>query len=83
MTDKKLRCVVTGLGMISAIGSNVDECWASVLESKSGIDHTHTVDTQNCYADYAAEVKDSAFNAIKDEGNPDRSVRLAVKASKV
>ncbi len=81
MTDKKLRCVVTGLGMISAIGSNVDECWASVLESKSGIDHTHTVDTQNCYADYAAEVKDSAFNAVKDEGNPDRSVRLAVKAA--
>ena len=32
------RCVVTGLGMISAIGNNVDECFANALAGKTGID---------------------------------------------
>ena len=52
------RCVITGLGVISAIGHNVSECWENILASRSGIDHTHTLDTENCYADFAAEVKD-------------------------
>ena len=51
------RCVITGLGVISAIGHNVPECWENILASKSGIDHTRTLDTENCYADFAAEVR--------------------------
>lgn len=52
------RCVITGLGVISAIGHNVPECWENILASKSGIDRTTSLDTENCYADFAAEVKD-------------------------
>lgn len=52
------RCVITGLGVISAIGRGVEENRRNILASKSGIDHTHTLDTENCYADFAAEVKD-------------------------
>lgn len=51
------RCVITGLGVISAIGRNVEECWKNIIASESGIDHTRTIDTENCYADFAAEVK--------------------------
>ena len=57
MADRQIRCVITGLGVISAIGGNVEECWDSILASRSGIAHTNTLDTADCYADYAAEVK--------------------------
>lgn len=71
------RCVITGLGVISAIGNDTKECWENILKSKSGIAHTKTVDTENCYADYAAEV--SGFS----EQNPayDRATALCVKAA--
>ena len=42
------RCVVTGLGMISAIGNNVDECFANALAGKTGIDKVASVDTTDC-----------------------------------
>ena len=45
MTLDKNRCVVTGLGMISAIGNNVNECWNNALNSVSGIKNTTSVDT--------------------------------------
>ncbi len=71
------RCVITGLGVISAIGHNVPECWENILASKSGIDHTRTLDTENCYADFAAEVRDFA------ETDPalDRATALCLKAT--
>ncbi len=44
------RCVVTGLGMVNAIGANVEECWKNALEGKTGIDHVKSVDADKCYA---------------------------------
>ena len=75
MKKKPVRCVITGLGVISAIGHNVDECWESILASRTGIDRTRTVDTENCYADYAAEVKDFA----EKENGPDRATALCLQ----
>ena len=57
MTSNENRCVVTGLGVICAVGNNVEETWKSALDSVSGIHKTVSVDTVNCYADLAAEVK--------------------------
>lgn len=77
MADKQTRCVITGLGVISAIGGNVEECWESILASRSGIAHTTTLDTANCYADYAAEVRDL------EENDPalDRAAALCLRAT--
>lgn len=80
--SEKIRCVVTGLGMINSVGNSVDECWDSVLKSQRGIDHTTSVDTKDCYADYAGEVKDKKINSLPHEGNPDRSVLFALKAAR-
>lgn len=80
MTDNKNRCVITGLGMISAIGNTVEECWDNAMKGVSGIDHTHTVDTQNCYADYAAEVKDETLNDLPGTEGMDRASKLCIKA---
>lgn len=53
------HCVITELGMITAIGSTAAECWENAMRSVSGIAHTHTVDTENCYSDYAAAIHSS------------------------
>lgn len=71
------RCVITGLGVISAIGHNVPECWKNILESKSGIDHTHSLDTENCYADFAAEVP----GFTESDPSLDRATALCLSAT--
>ena len=80
MTQDNNRCVITGLGMICAIGNNVEECWDNVLQSKSGLDHTTTVDTENCYADYAGEVHDDTLDAFPGAEDLDRASKLSIKA---
>ncbi len=78
MTNERNRCVITGLGVISAIGNDVPTCWESILSAKSGIDHTTTLDTEGCYADYAAEVK-----GVNDADSPlDRATVLCLRAAK-
>ena len=57
MTENNNRAVITGLGMICAIGNSVDEAWKMAVNSVSGIHKTTTLDTTDCYADLAAEVK--------------------------
>ena len=80
MTDDK-RCVITGLGMISAIGNNVNECFENAKLAKSGISVTTSVDTENCYANLAAEVKDYSYNDKKELDDLDRVSKFGVIAS--
>ncbi len=81
MTKEENRCVITGLGMISAIGSNATECWENAKKGISGIDVTTTVDTKNCYANLAAEVRDNTLDEIAGSETMDRCAKLCVKAS--
>ena len=67
------RCVVTGLGMISAIGNNVDECFANALAGKTGFDKVASVDTTDCYANLGAEVHCDTLDEI-DEALDDSNV---------
>lgn len=72
------RCVVTGLGLISAIGNNVDECWENALAGNTGIDKVKSVDTEDCYANLGAEVECDTLDETK---NVDRVSKLCLKAS--
>ena len=47
MTDNKNRCVITGLGLVCAIGNSVDEAWKNAVAGVSGIKDTDTVDTKD------------------------------------
>ena len=80
MTLDKNRCVVTGLGLISAIGNSVDECWNNAINSVSGIKETHTVDTKDCYANLAAEVNCDSLDIANTE-DMDRVSKLCLKAT--
>ena len=81
MTDNKIRCVVTGLGMVSAIGNTADECWENAKAGKSGIKPATSVVTEGCYADLGAEVNAPDLDALPGAGEMDRVSRLCVKAA--
>ncbi len=73
------RCVVTGLGMINAIGKNVNECWENALKGTPGIDKVKSVNSDDCYSHLGAEVKDSD---IEMNDKVDRVSMLCLQASK-
>ena len=82
MTADNKRCVVTGLGIICAIGNDVQETWKNALDSVSGIHRTTSVDTTNCYADLAAEVKCDTLDTMDAPEEKDRVSKLCIKATR-
>ncbi|GAB5490021.1 MAG: beta-ketoacyl-ACP synthase II [Phototrophicaceae bacterium] len=81
----KPRVVVTGLGIISPLGNNVQENWDNVSAGKSGIDRITQIDTSELANHIAGEVKN--FDAVevlgrKEARRTDRMTHFAVEASR-
>ena len=57
------RVVVTGLGIISALGKNTHEFWTNLSAGVSGIDTIAQVDCSKMRFKYGAEVKN--FNGTE------------------
>ncbi|MFA5316902.1 MAG: beta-ketoacyl synthase N-terminal-like domain-containing protein, partial [Dehalococcoidales bacterium] len=81
---QKNRVVITGTGVISPLGLNMETTWDGLIAGKSGIDHISLFDASNLETRIAGEVKD--FNATdyvsrKDARHMDRFAQLAVAAS--
>lgn len=57
------RVVITGMGMISALGANVPENWAALCEGRCGIGPISSIDTSNLKFKNGAEVR--GFDAEK------------------
>ncbi|MDD5155401.1 MAG: beta-ketoacyl-ACP synthase II [Candidatus Omnitrophica bacterium] len=80
------RIVVTGLGVISAVGNDVPSCWQALLSSKSGIGPITSFDPSAFDSRIAGEVK--GFNpavyglSSKDTKRIDKFGQYAVAASK-
>ncbi|GAB6069825.1 beta-ketoacyl-ACP synthase II [Thiomicrorhabdus hydrogeniphila] len=53
----KRRVVITGLGVLSAVGLNVEENWSNILAGKSGIDYLTKFDTDAFSVKFGGEVK--------------------------
>ena len=54
------RVVVTGIGVVSALGNNADEFWSAASSGRSGIGPITKIDTTNLRFKNAAEVKNFA-----------------------
>ena len=54
----KRRVVVTGLGIVSPVGHDVDTAWKSVLAGKSGIAPITRFDTTNFPIHFGGEIRD-------------------------
>ena len=75
----KRRVVVTGLGLVCALGGSVDECWNNAVNGVSGIRKVKSVNTDDCYANVGAEVDISSAELSPE--NYDRSSLLCIKAA--
>jgi len=51
------RVVITGMGVVSPIGNNVETFWNNLVNGISGIDFIKSIDTSNLSVKIAAEVK--------------------------
>lgn len=78
MSDKT-KCIVTGLGLICALGDNVNECFENAVNGISGIRDVTVINTDNCYAKKGA-VNDTPNEKLSSE-NYDRSSLLCIKAA--
>lgn len=77
------RCVVTGLGMINAIGNTVEESWNNCINGVSGIKEVKSIDTSACYAHLGAESAENFdVDAGEDADKMDRVSLLCVKAAR-
>jgi beta-ketoacyl-acyl-carrier-protein synthase II len=80
------RIVVTGLGIVSPIGNNLEESWKNALAGKSGVGKLTLMDPpENCVT-IAAEVKDfdpTKYMNEKEVKRNQRFVHFAVGASKM
>ena len=79
----KRRVVVTGVGMLTPLGNDVDSTWSNILAGKSGIDKVTLFDTQEYNTKIAGEVKD--FNVEdyipkKEAKKMDRFIQLGIAA---
>jgi 3-oxoacyl-[acyl-carrier-protein] synthase II len=81
------RVVVTGLGVISPAGNDLETFWTNLKEGRSGIGRISAFDISNYDCQIAGEVRNfdpkTVFKNPKDVRRTDRFVHLAMAASKM
>jgi 3-oxoacyl-[acyl-carrier-protein] synthase II len=80
----KRRVVITGLGLISAVGNTTDEVWGQLLAGKSGVAPITAFDASNFAVNFAAEVKNFdplKFIDKKESRKMGRFIHLAIAAT--
>ncbi len=79
------RVVVTGIGVVSPIGSTIDRFWSALVEARSGIGPISVLPTERLTTTIAAQVLDfepSQHFDAKREGLLDRFSQFAVVAAR-
>lgn len=79
------RIVVTGLGVITSLGEEIDTFWNNILAGSSGIDRVEAFDVDAYPCQIASEARDfdaSAYMPPKEVRRNDRYTHFAVAAAK-
>jgi 3-oxoacyl-[acyl-carrier-protein] synthase II len=74
--DARRRVAVTGMGMVTSLGSDVDSNWRAVLEGRSGVDEIRQFDSRAFPVRIASEV-DLATLPVPPDLDPQRLARAA------
>jgi 3-oxoacyl-[acyl-carrier-protein] synthase II len=80
------RVVVTGMGVVTSLGSDLPTFWNNLLNGKSGISIIEAFDTTEYTTKIAAEIKDfdpGVYMDKKESRKMDRFVQFGVAASKL
>jgi 3-oxoacyl-[acyl-carrier-protein] synthase II len=78
------RVVITGVGVVSSLGTGVDKNWKCLTEGRSGIDHITRFDASDLPSRIAGEVKDfepTDFIEKKEIKKMDLFIQYALAAS--
>lgn len=82
----KKRVVVTGMGVVTSLGNNVEEFFGNLLAGKSGVDRVSAFDTSDFACQIGSEVRDfvpTDWMDHKEVRRNDRYVHLGMAASKL
>jgi 3-oxoacyl-[acyl-carrier-protein] synthase II len=80
----KQRVVVTGMGVMTSLGSDLDQFWGNLMDGKSGVSHIEAFDVSEYPTQIAAEIKNfnpEDYMDKKEARRMDRFVQFAVAAS--
>ena len=78
------RVVVTGLGMINALGLDKESAFAGIIEGKCGIKTIESFDTEGQSVTIAGEITDFDVSTVldgKEAKKADRFIQLGLKAA--
>ena len=84
MNGDRARVFVTGMGVISPVGNDIESSWRNLIEGQSGAGPITRFDASDYETRFACEVKDFSHEGIldrKDAKRMDRFVQFAVAAS--
>src|SRR6478735_225313 len=80
------RVVITGMGVVTPLGNDLEVFWKNLLEGRSGIVEISRFDTTGYDCRIAGEVRDldakTVFNNPKEHKRTDRFAHLAMGATK-
>lgn len=79
------RVVVTGMGMVTALGNDVESTWSGLLAGRSGVATIASFDPSRLTARIAAEVKDFDASGVldrKEQRRTDRYIQLGLVAAR-
>lgn len=71
-TDPKKRVVITGMGVASVFGNDVDHFYNQLLEGVSGVDHITRFDASEYPTNFAAQIKNFDIENLIDKKNARR-----------
>src|SRR5260370_7811220 len=81
------RVVITGLGVVTPIGNDLETFWKNLVEGKSGIGRIQAFDTANYDCKIGGEVRDfdpkNFFNNAKDVRRTDPFFQLSMAAAQL
>lgn len=78
------RVVITGVGMVSPLGTGIEKSWNGLIEGRSGVAGITHFDPAGYPCQIAAEVKDFViddFIDVKEQKKMDRFIHFALAAS--
>lgn len=70
--DPKKRIVITGMGLVSVFGSDIDNFYSKLLEGESGITQIDRFDASNYSVRFAGQIRDFSSKGYIDGKNDRR-----------
>jgi len=84
MGKNERRVVITGMGVVTAVGTGIEQFWDSIISGKSGVSRIKTFDVEKIASKIAAQIKDfdpTTFMDAKAAKRMDRFAQFAVAAT--